>query len=187
MAAAAMTAYAQPFRAIGQALEVLKIEGFEMELSGADFFVRGNVPLAHCRQLIDQCNAEQLRAIWGSLPPQGDSLGKRRWLSDPSALSRIELCYTAEDVERLDEEGRSRRGKSESVGDALSLSQTLRSIGAYLNQKRARLSKIIRESDSIAVEYETSVGSKMKETLASRDLYDLWVRMYLQRAERTSH
>jgi hypothetical protein len=186
-AMAGMMAYAQPFRAIGQALEVLKIEGFEMELSGSDFFVRGNVPLAHCRLLMDQCNAEQLRTIWGSLPPQGDALGKRRWLSDPSTLSRIELCYTAEDVKRLDEEGRSRRGKSESVGDALSLSQILRSVGAYLNQKRARLSKIIRESDSLAVEYETSVGSKMKETLASKDLYDLWVRMYLQRAERTSH
>jgi hypothetical protein len=180
-------AYAQPLRAIGQALEVLKIEGFEMEVSGADFFVRGNVPMAHCRLLIDQCSAEQLRTIWGSLPRQGDALGKRRWLSDPNSLSRIELCYTAEDVERLDEEGRSRRGKSESVGDAWSLSQILRSIGAYLNQKRARLSKITRESDSIVVEYETSVGSKMKENLASKDLYDLWVRMYLQRAERTSH
>lgn len=182
---AEMMAYAQPLRAIGQALEILKIEGFEMEMSGADFFVRGNVPLAHCKLLIDQCSAEQLRTIWGSLPRQGD-VGNNRG-SEPSNASRIELCYTTEDVERLDEDGRSRRGKSESVGDARSLSQILRSIGAYLNQKRARLSKITRESDNLVVEYETSVGSKMKETLASRDLYDLWVRMYLQRAERTSH
>jgi hypothetical protein len=182
---AEMMAYAQPLRAIGQALEILKIEGFEMEMSGADFFVRGNVPLAHCKLLIDQCSAEQLRTIWGSLPRQGD-VGNNRG-SEPSNASRIELCYTKEDVERLDEDGRSRRGKSESVGDGRSLSQILRSIGAYLNQKRARLSKITRESDNLVVEYETSVGSKMKETLASRDLYDLWVRMYLQRAERTSH
>jgi hypothetical protein len=182
-----MMAYAQPLRAIGQALEVLKIEAFEMEFSGADFFVRGNVPQAHCRLLIDQCSAEQLRSIWGSLPRQNDVLGKPRWPSDPSNFSRIELCYTSEDVERLEEEGRSRRGKTASAGDAWSLSQILRSIGAYLHQKRARLSKITRESDSLAVEYETSVGSKRKETLAIKDLYDLWVRMYLQRAERTSH
>jgi hypothetical protein len=38
----------------------------------------------------------------------------------------------------------------------------------------------------VAVEYETSLGSKMKETFAVRDLYDLWVRMYLQRQGRTS-
>ena len=184
---AEMKGYTQPLRAIGQALEILKIENFEMELSGADFFVRGNVPLAHCKQLIDQCSAEQLRTIWGSLPRQGDTLGNQPGLTDRSNLSRIELCYTTEDVERLDEEGRARRGKSESGGDAWSLSQILRSIGSYLHQKRARLCKIIRESDSLVVEYETSVGSKMKEILASNDLYNLWVRMYLQRAERTSH
>ena len=184
---AEMTGYAQPLRAIGQALEILKMEGFEMEFSGADFFVRGNVPLAHYRTLSDQCSAEQLRTIWGSLPSQDDIIGKRGWLSDRTNHSRIELCYTLEDVERLDEKGRSRRGESAGVGDAWSLSQVLRSIGAYLHQKRARLSKITRESDNLAIEYETSIGSKMKETLAIRDLYDLWVRMYLQRAERTTH
>ena len=99
----------------------------------------------------------------------------------------MELCYKVEDVERLDEEGRTHRGRGQSVGDAWSLSQILRSIGAYLNQKRARLSKIVRDADSVTVEYETTVGSQMKETLAMRDLYDLWVRMYLHRAERTSH
>jgi hypothetical protein len=181
-----MTGYAQPLRAIGQALETLKIQGFEIELSGENFFVRGNVPLPPRKLFIDQCSAEQFRTIWGLLPRQGDDSGNRRRLSDANNLSRIELCYTAQDIARLDEDGRSRRGKSQSVGDAWSLSQILRSIGAYLNQKRARLSKITRESDSLAVEYETSVGSKMKETLAIRDLYDLWVRMYVQRSERAS-
>jgi hypothetical protein len=38
--------------------------------------------------------------------------------------------------------------------------------------------------DFLSVEYETSLGSRMQETLATSDLYDLWVRMYLQRASR---
>jgi hypothetical protein len=177
-----MTGYAQPLRAIGQALEILKIQGFEMEMAGEDFLVRGNVPLAHRKLPIGLCSAEQLRMIWGSLPPRMAAFG-----SQPANLSRMELRYTAADVERLDEEGRARRGQSQTVGDAWSLSQILRSLGAYLNQKQARLSKITRESDEICVEYETSVGTKMKETLAIKDLYDLWVRMYLQRAERKSH
>ena len=36
---AAMTGYAQPLRAIGQALEILKVQGFEMEQVGEDFVV----------------------------------------------------------------------------------------------------------------------------------------------------
>jgi len=63
----------------------------------------------------------------------------------------------------------------------------LRCIGTYLNQKRASLCKISREIECYAIEYETSLGSRMKETLAHNDIYDLWVRMYVQRAERTSH
>ena len=184
---AEMTGYAQPLRAIGQALETLKIDGFEMEPSGEDFLVRGKVPFTQRKLLLDQCNTEQLRTVWGSLPRQADPFGDAPAPSDSGNLARIELCYTVEDVERLDQEGRSRRGKSQSVGDAWSLSQILRSVGAYLNQKRACLSKITRESDGVAVEYETSIGSKMKETLAIKDLYDLWVRMYLQRSERASH
>jgi hypothetical protein len=185
---AAMMGYAQPLRAIGQALEVLNIQDFEMEPAGDNFYVRGNVALGANKELLsNQCGADELRTIWGALPSEGDRPDDKHGRSDSSVRSRIELCYTVQDVERLEEDGRSRRGNSQKEADASSVSQVLRCIGAYLTQKRARLSKIIREFDSVAVEYETSVGSKMKETLAIKDIYDLWVRMYLQRAERTNH
>ena len=71
--------------------------------------------------------------------------------------------------------------------EAASLSQVLRCIGADLNQKRARLCKIMRQIDCIIIEYETSLGSRIKETLTVKDLYDLWVRMYMQRSERASN
>jgi len=44
--------------------------------------------------------------------------------------------------------------------------------------------KISRESESVSLEYETSLGTNMRETLSVSDVYDLWVRMYLQRSER---
>ena len=175
--AGGMTEYAHPLRAIGQALETLKVEDFELELSGEDFFVRGKVPTVHRRLLIG--------SIWGFVPHRGGALANGR-ASGNAGRSNIELCYTTADVERLDAEFRSRRGQSQAVGDGCSLSQVLRSIGAYLKQKRARLTKIARADNYMAVEYETSSGTRIKETLAFRDLYDLWVRMYLQRAERTN-
>jgi hypothetical protein len=182
-----ITGYAQPLRAIGQALEVLNMQDFEVEPVGDEFYVRGNLPSATNRALLGRgCTAEELRAIWGAMPGEDSESADRQTRNNLSLLSsRVELCYSAQDVERLDETGRSRRGRVQVAADAYSLSQILRSIGAYLNQKRARLSKLSREVDSVVVEYESSMGSRMKETLAIRDLYDLWVRMYLHRAERT--
>lgn len=180
------TEYAQPLRAIGQALEVLNMQDFEVEPAGDDFYVRGNLPSATNRALLGRgCTAEELRAIWGAMPGDDSEAADHQDRNHLSLFSsRVELCYSAQDVERLDENGRARRGRVQVSADAYSLSQILRSIGAYLQQKRARLCKLSRETDSVVVEYESSMGSRIKETLAIRDLYDLWVRMYLHRAER---
>jgi len=175
-----MTSYAQPLRAIGQALEVLNIQDFEMDLERENYFVRGWMSN---NALESSNNAEQLEAVWGGWQTGGeiDANDERR-----AALSRIELCYTALDVERLEKEGRLRRGHADEIAGASSLSQVLRSIGGYLDQKRARLCKITRQFECMTIEYETSLGSTMKESLPLKDLYDLWVRMYLQRSTRVS-
>jgi hypothetical protein len=175
---AGMMGYAQPLRAVGQALETLNIQQFEMEPVGDDFRVHGSVRLS---------GPDELRAIWGTLPAAGDDIRSEYHGVGPSVLSPIELYYTVLDVERLEEAGRARRGKSEKAADASSLSQVLRCIGGYLSQKRAHLLKISRDSDTVAIEYETSMGSQLKEVLGVKDLYDLWVRMYLQREGRTTH
>jgi hypothetical protein len=170
-----MMGYAQPLRAIGQALETLNIQSFEMEPVGDDFFVRGNVPVT----------SPQLRqTIWGNFPSEN---GEKREdnATELKVDSPVELLYELKDIERLEEEGRSRRINPHGTANPTSLSQVLRCIGAYLNQKRARLLKLSREAESVLVEYETSLGTNMKEMLSASELYDLWVRMYLQRAERT--
>jgi hypothetical protein len=157
-----------------------------MEPAGDVYFVRGHMPQTGKEFGGGQLIAEKLEAIWGLLPVQdecGDKAGQR---DADIIMSRMELCYTAQDVERLEDEGRSRRGRSETMADAASLSQVLRCIGAYLNQKRARLCKITRDIDCLRIEYESSLGSKRTECFGANDLYDLWVRMYLQRSTRAS-
>lgn len=185
-AMAGMMGYAQPLRALGQALEVLNMQDFEVEPVGDDFYVRGNLPAATNRALLGRGgSADELRAIWGAMPGEENESSGGSARSNLSLLSsRVELCYTAQDIDRLEAVGRARRGHSRQTAEAYSVSQILRSMGAYLNQKRARLCKLSREIDCVVVEYETTLGSRMKETLAAKDLYDLWVRMYLQRAER---
>jgi hypothetical protein len=171
-----LTGYAQPLRAIGQALETLNIQSFEMEPVGDDFFVRGNVPVTTSPQL--------RRIIWGEFPSENGEKGEDN-ATEVKVDSPVELLYELKDIERLEERGRARRINPHGTANPTSLSQVLRCIGAYLNQKRARLLKLSREGESVLVEYETSLGTHMKEMLSFSDLYDLWVRMYMQRAERT--
>jgi hypothetical protein len=168
--------YAQPLRAIGQALETLNIQSFEMEPVGDDFFVRGNIPVT---------SADLRRTIWGKTRSETGEKGADGNATELKVNSPVELLYELKDIERLEEQGRSRRINPHGTADPTSLSQVLRCIGAYLNQKRARLLKLSREAESVLVEYETSLGTNMKEVLSLSELYDLWVRMYLQRTERT--
>jgi len=182
-----MTGYAQPLRAIGQALETLNMQSFEMEPVGEDFFVRGSIPIAGGLSVDGEVTYDTLRqAIWGKLPNENSGSGEAGRTSNPTVPSAVELLYGVKDIERLEEEGRSRRINPHGTANPSTPSQVLRCIGAYLTQKRARLLKLSREAESVSVEYETSLGTKMKEALGPSDLYDLWVRMYLQRSERTS-
>lgn len=181
-----VTGYAQVLRAIGQALETLKLQSFEVEPVGEDFSVRGNIALSGEAIGEGQVSRNQLRTIWGDMPDPKKVAREPPRFGATSASTTVELRYTIRDVERLEYEGQSRRTDATRVADAASLSQTLRSLGAYLNQKRARLLKITREGEAVFLEYETSLGSQMKESFALSDLYDLWVRMYLQRAGRVS-
>lgn len=174
--------YAQPFRAIGQALETLNLQIFEIEPSGEDFLVRGHLPNPVV-VTADALSPASLNTVWGNLPPLSSE--KHPEQNEPNApLLPIELQYTSKDIERLEQEGRANRTDPNRVPECSSLSQVLRCVGAYLVQKRARLIKLWRDSDSVSLEYQTSLGNMLKDTLVVAELYDLWVRMYMQRAER---
>jgi len=182
-----MMGYAQPLRAIGQALETLNLTSFELEPVGDDFYVKGILAAAHPELSQDHLSLENLSAVWGKLS-ETESVNRDSDTTKPvPVLTPIELQYTMKDVDRLEQEGQAKRSDPHRVPDTSRLSQILRCVGAYLNQKPARLLKLARNSEAISVEYETSLGSIHKETLAVSEMYDLWVRMYMQRAERESH
>lgn len=177
--------YAQPFRAIGQALETLNLQTFEIEPAGEDFLVRGHLPNPVVDATADALSPASLKTVWGNLPPLSSK--NRPEQNEPNVpLLPIELQYTTKDIDRLEQEGRAKRTDPNRIPEHSSLSQVLRCVGAYLVQKRARLIKLRRDSDSVCVEYQTSSGNMVKDRLVVGELYDLWVRMYMQRAERST-
>jgi len=181
-----MIGYAQPLRAIGQALETLNLTSFEIEPVGEDFYVKG-ILAAHPELSENRLSLEKLNAVWGKRPETERANPDLDETKVAPVLTPIELQYTRKDVDRLEQEGQAKRSDPHRVPDTSSLSQILRCVGAYLNQKPARLVKIARNAEAVSVEYETSLGSIHKETLEVSQMYDLWVRMYMQRLERESH
>jgi hypothetical protein len=182
-----MIGYAQPLRAIGQALETLNLTAFELEPTGDDYYVRGVLAATHPALSQDGPTSERLSTVWGRLPPREQENANSETTAAAPMLTPIELQYTPKDVDRLEQEGQARRTDVHRIPDTATLSQVLRCIGAYVNQKPARLVKIIRELDAVTIEYETSLGTQMRETFGTSALYDLWVRMYMQRAERETN
>ncbi len=101
--------------------------------------------------------------------------------------SPIKVQFTIQDIQQLEFDGRARRVDTHSMANPASVSQVLRCLGAYLKQKRARLLRLMRDGQTVSLEYETSLGSQFKEEFSAKDLYDMWVRMYMQRAGRLNH
>jgi len=176
--------YAQPLRAIGQALETLKMENFAVEPEGEDFVVRGAVA---ARAGASQAGETEERSLRFSRERGGDSQAAEVAPSAvPAAAAQFDLYYTLKDVDRLDQSGRTRRGNT-GGGAAPGLSQLLRTIGTYLDEKPARLVKISKQGDSLTVVYETFSGITFEEKLALGDLRDLEAEMSLKRGKREIH
>ena len=178
--------YVQPFRAIGQALETLNLQSFELEPIGDEFYIRGNLSNAVLDTTADALTPASVNTVWGNLPGFRSESPQERKEKIIPLLSSIELQYTSKDVERLEQSGRAKRTEPNRIPEHSSLSQVLRCVEAYLIQKRARLLKLCRDSDSVSLEYETALGNRLKDRLVVGELYDLWVGMYKQRGERSS-
>jgi hypothetical protein len=119
--------------------------------------------------------------------PNHNDVDEKVPLVTESAKAPVEIQFTMQDIQKLEIDGRARRVDAHSMANAASLSQVLRCLGAYLNQKRARLLRLSRDRETVSLEYETSLGSQIKEGFNANGLYDMWVRMYMQRAGRVSH
>lgn len=178
-----MVEYAKSLRTIGQALESLRVGDFDLEVDGEAFVVRCSVPWPKEAIVEQPDQATLLRHIWGVLPPES-TVDLNMVITSRFKATDIDLRYTTKDVDRLDEEGEAKRSDYPVAPHAPTLSQFLRTLGAYVSQKPARLLRISRRNDSITIQYETPTGEKNDESLSVGDLYDVWVWMSMKRADR---
>lgn len=178
-----VTDFSQRLRALGQALEALNVSAFEVEPDGGDFLVRGDAVVPVPNSIEPPFEANLVREMWGALPGQRVSASGLYVPVTPLTVNRLELRYTVDDIERLEREGQGRRRDPGGAVDPGSVSQLLRTIGAYVNRKPARLVRISQEGKSAIVAYQTFFGSRNRETLSVADLYDFWIEMYMRRCQ----
>jgi len=177
--------YAQPLRAIGQALELLKMESFELEPDGDDFVVRGNVTARGAGPNSQTSESPSLR--FSRETGRSSPVSEVEAVAVPAIGNQLDLCYTLKDVDRLEQKGQGRRGEPPGITDAPSLSHDLRTIGEYLEEKPARLVKIAKHQESVTVVYETLSGIRFEEKLDRATLRDWETQTFIKRAARELH
>jgi len=169
--------YAQTLRAIGQALETARLDTFQLENVGEDYYVRGETLV----QVQSAPQNWQPTSIWqklkGSTPPSMETPAVQL------VRQPVQLNYSSSDIERLEQEGQSRRRNPHGMPETNSPSQVLRAAGAYLDRKRAKLQELSKLDGIIKVRYDTALGSTSEELTVSY-LYDMAVRLYMRRSDR---
>jgi hypothetical protein len=151
---------------IGQALETLRINAFRLEKKADKFIVR-DWEQSFLKSIVEE--------VWGT----GDS-GQP---SLPTETSRNRLIYSYSDTERLEIQGRLRRG-AKGKPDTYTLSSGLRLVGDYLDKKRAVSFDIWWSLESVRVRFQAATDGPKETSFTIHSLHDLAVGMYLRRSER---
>ena len=155
--------YAQILRVIGQTLERLSVDSFRISRV-QDGFVVQELP-----------TIEEIQS--------GEPQNSR---PDRMNLNSRKFHYTYRDIEQLDRRESANRLEAEGLPDPESLSNMLRAAGTHVDLKGGHLIGFTKTDDkSLEIRYETDGGGVHKEMLDAADLYSLFVRVYLKRADRS--
>jgi hypothetical protein len=160
-------------------LEILKFEAFEMENEGENYLIRGTADRSRAYISGPAIEQSAVEHVWGPIPEEPDRMSRSVGMLSTLPVE-LELRYTRQDLERLEQEGRARRTDPQRTPNASSLSQLPRAAGGYLDSNR--LLKIARHGESVMIRYETTSKEKVEDMLAYSSLYDFRVRIYMRRS-----
>jgi hypothetical protein len=165
--------YAKSLRAIGQSLEMLRIDTFEIEKEGYSYVVRSK-SLSPTSQWIFRNSI--VERMWDSPGAGQNSIGTD-WLR-----------YDCTDISWLDTQGRKSR-RSASFGqmrEASGLSQLLRNVGEHLDRIEASDFKISWTPDSVSVEYHIPAENRERKGFTAEKLHELGLHSRFRRSHRNT-
>ena len=159
------SSYSQVLRVVGQILEQIKPLDFDLQILRDDVILR-------------------FRAIEKVV--QERPKGKFGFFSAPSAPAKnkeiaAERRYSMQDIETLDREGQSQRVTPDGEAEFYLLSQTLRTVGTYVEHRNFRLLGLTWDGSRLVLQLEGADGRAMTEEHAVASFHDYFLRMYLKR------
>jgi hypothetical protein len=178
--------YAQHLRAIGQDLEALHLNQFNLEFTGDAYlvWVKSGDQVEESKPL-SRISKNRLQKLWRNRTP-ARAIGQEESYPVSASETGRRLRYTVQELDRIEREQRARRRYPSGSANGHSLSQLLRTVGELVAQKSERLLGIAWQDLSVGVVIETPQGRKEIDVFRPDNLYDLWVRMYLKRDNRAS-
>ena len=168
----------QELRIVGQGLESLDVEDFDLQGEGLGYFALA-VPRRHARSAVNTADIRnKMRATWQSLTGQRYSI--RKFLDVGPGVLRIQ--FTTEGMLKLEAAGITRRNpNSTGVPDFTKLAQPLRMVGEHLDANSAHLLNVSKRGDRIAFAYATGPTDKRMEEWKVSHLFEMWMGAYQQR------
>jgi hypothetical protein len=165
--------FSQLLRPVGQMLEPLQIESFSLKVQD------GGVTM-YADKTPQTAPNVSLKVSW-----QIFSRKKTELAQEPQPSSgTLEIHYSNEDIARTDTAGQSKRTGVPGSPEAHTLSQILRAVGGFVDQKQGRLLGVTKDGQDIRIDYESALKRDMTEKFTVASLYDFWVKMYLRRRDR---
>jgi hypothetical protein len=154
--------YDKDLRAIGQALEMRGITTFELKSQLGHYVVHGA--------------GEKAASVMASV---------RRWLQGGEKEdSSSNISYTAQDIERIDQEGKQRRVRAGRLPDFYSLSNTLRTLGGYLSSKDAQLLELHIRPLTVTLLYQNKDGHPQMEDRTIASFFNVFTEMHSKRGRK---
>jgi hypothetical protein len=169
--------FSQLLRPVGQMLEPLQVESFSLKVEegGIAVFAEKQENAQPARPDIS------LKVSWQIFRRK-----KSDAVQDPQPTSgTLELHYSHDDIARMDAQGQEKRTGSPGSPEAHTLSQILRAVGAFVDQKQGRLVSVVKDGQEITIAYESALKRPLTDKFTVASLYDYWVKMYLRRRDRS--
>jgi hypothetical protein len=167
----------QRLRTVGQGLESLDVEDFELRAEGDGFFALGipRVP-AKTDDADDHVNRvgvnRALLKVWHNLIGRNSADGK---FSKPGS-DVLRILFTTDGLLRLEHEGKAKRNDdSPGIPNLYKLPQVLRLVGECIDQKSGRLVAVNKRRDRISFEYVTASYNDVREEWKLAELYEFWL------------
>ena len=172
--------YEHILRAIGQGLESLSLEAFDLEVAGDAFSIRG-IPTRKKSEELPVTKLQAFKKAFLDICNMSTAAQAATPVKVPAPSRLLRLDFTQADIDKLEREGQALRSDWERSPLSHSLPQVLRTVGWYVDQKKCQLQKSSRTGEALSVSYTGSLGTQKLETLTFVERYDMWVHLYKQR------